>query len=458
MEIIYAGDSHYGIGGYRSLFQYFDKIFLIKDNQQDILNAKRDQDIIIDDFDSVDCKTVFLCGYSKLITEDQLKRKTYINVHGALLPKYRGMNSTFYAIMNDEKEFGITFHLVNQYMNAGDIIAQFSFRYNGQTVAEINASIDELVYQHAGDVINKFVTGNIQPVPQDDEKATYGAKRNLHDCLIDFSMTNELIRRFFKALTPSYPYPMLSIKGDLYEILPGAQVIDREYFGPLGRAVFIDKCGVWIKTKEGFLVVDSVRKYGYTEKISLAKLVSIGYRFLQVGGVDRESLEEVDNAITNYVYCNDEVFPERWKKILALFYPDARIRKKYLKSLNIDMQEGTYANLGLCTDATSNAPVVIGKNVSIAPGVCFITNSSPNNSKTLSNVKYVNDNLIKEEPIIIEDDVWVGAHVTILPGVRIGKCSIIGAGAVVLNDVEEYSIYAGVPAKKIRKILDENRD
>jgi len=55
------------------------------------------------------------------------------------------------------------------------------------------------------------------------------------------------------------------------------------------------------------------------------------------------------------------------------------------------------------------------------------------------------------EPIVIEDDVWIGARVIILKGVTIGKGSIIGAGSVVTKDVEPYSIVGGNPAKLIRK-------
>ena len=52
-------------------------------------------------------------------------------------------------------------------------------------------------------------------------------------------------------------------------------------------------------------------------------------------------------------------------------------------------------------------------------------------------------------PIIINDDVWIGANVTILPGVHVGVKSIIAAGAIVTKDVEPYSIVDGVPVKKI---------
>lgn len=52
---------------------------------------------------------------------------------------------------------------------------------------------------------------------------------------------------------------------------------------------------------------------------------------------------------------------------------------------------------------------------------------------------------------IIEDDVWIGLDVKIMPGLRIAKGSIIGAGAVLTKDTEDYGIYGGVPAKLIKK-------
>lgn len=56
-----------------------------------------------------------------------------------------------------------------------------------------------------------------------------------------------------------------------------------------------------------------------------------------------------------------------------------------------------------------------------------------------------------DRPIIIEDDVWIGSRVTILPGVKIGKGVIVGAGSVVTKDVAPYTIVGGNPAREIRK-------
>lgn len=54
------------------------------------------------------------------------------------------------------------------------------------------------------------------------------------------------------------------------------------------------------------------------------------------------------------------------------------------------------------------------------------------------------------KPVIIDDDVWIGGRVTILPGVHVGKGVVIGAGSVVTKDIPEYAIVAGNPAKIIR--------
>ena len=57
--------------------------------------------------------------------------------------------------------------------------------------------------------------------------------------------------------------------------------------------------------------------------------------------------------------------------------------------------------------------------------------------------------------LIIDDDVWIGARVTILQGLNIGRGSIVAAGAVVTRNVEPYTIVAGVPARPIKKRFSE---
>jgi galactoside O-acetyltransferase len=55
------------------------------------------------------------------------------------------------------------------------------------------------------------------------------------------------------------------------------------------------------------------------------------------------------------------------------------------------------------------------------------------------------------EPVVVERDVWIGANATILPGVRVGRGAVVGAGAVVTRDVEPGSVVMGVPARVVRE-------
>lgn len=68
-----------------------------------------------------------------------------------------------------------------------------------------------------------------------------------------------------------------------------------------------------------------------------------------------------------------------------------------------------------------------------------------------------NTGLERALPIVIEDDCWLGGNVTIMPGVRIGRGCVIGAGSVVTRDIPAGSLAMGVPCRVVRQITDEDR-
>ena len=65
-----------------------------------------------------------LAGYMRILDEKTLKLSTFINIHPSLLPKYKGLNAIKRAYLNQEKEYGITIHYVNEEVDSGKIIAQ----------------------------------------------------------------------------------------------------------------------------------------------------------------------------------------------------------------------------------------------------------------------------------------------------------------------------------------------
>ncbi len=164
-------------------------------------------------------------------------------------------------------------------------------------------------------------------------------------------------------------------------------------------------------------------------------------------------LEYIDSCIYEVLLKSKQIMPKRLGKLIAMYYTDARIRKLYASFIGVSMGEGTYANLGLkCVPNENDICVRIGSCVSIAPNVTFVCCSSANNGTQINDNEYVSKVLTKSENIIVEDNVWIGAGATILPGVTIGECSVIGASSLVIDDVESYSVYAGIPAKKIRDL------
>lgn len=90
--------------------------------------------------------------------------------------------------------------------------------------------------------------------------------------------------------------------------------------------------------------------------------------------------------------------------------------------------------------------VIIGDDVQIGPRTMILTGNHNFNDKNLSFSKQGSF----FEKVLIKDDVWIGANVTILPGVVLGKGAIVGAGSVLTKDVEEFSVVAGNPATHIR--------
>ena len=109
---------------------------------------------------------------------------------------------------------------------------------------------------------------------------------------------------------------------------------------------------------------------------------------------------------------------------------------------------GSNTSIGEFSSIVAFKNISIGKNVMIAPQ-CLITDGTHKFEKR--------DVLIRKQgniyqDVIIEDDVWIGAGVKILPGVIIGEGAVIAANSVVTKDVPSYTLYGGIPAKKIKDI------
>lgn len=96
---------------------------------------------------------------------------------------------------------------------------------------------------------------------------------------------------------------------------------------------------------------------------------------------------------------------------------------------------------------TARAPITIGDNVIIGPNVVINSGMHKYQYKDV----LIRNQGHKSLPICIEDDVWIGANVVIMPGITIGKGSVIGAGSIVTASIPAYSVAVGVPARVKKK-------
>ena len=111
-----------------------------------------------------------------------------------------------------------------------------------------------------------------------------------------------------------------------------------------------------------------------------------------------------------------------------------------------DVSIGDHTRIGLHN--TIIGPVVIGSHVNLAQGITI----TALNHIFSDPQKRIDEQGVSTDQVIIEDDTWIGANAVILPGVTIGRHSVIAAGAVVTKDIPPHSLAAGIPAKIIKQI------
>ena len=111
-----------------------------------------------------------------------------------------------------------------------------------------------------------------------------------------------------------------------------------------------------------------------------------------------------------------------------------------------DVTIGDYTRIGIHN--TIIGPVCIGNHVNLAQGITITALN--HNFEDAS--KRIDEQGISTKPVVIGDDVWIGANAVILPGVTIGSHCVVAAGAVVTKDVPDNCVVGGVPAKVIKSL------
>lgn len=138
----------------------------------------------------------------------------------------------------------------------------------------------------------------------------------------------------------------------------------------------------------------------------------------------------------------------------------------YLANTSV-VKDCTFEKLSYIGEGSRLRNVRVGPYCSIGPGVLiglgehptdrFSTHPAFYSGSGQVGLSYVSKSTFREygDTVVLDGDVWIGANVIVRAGVKIGFGAIVASGSVVTKDVEPYSIVGGVPAKFIRKRLDE---
>ena len=178
-------------------------------------------------------------------------------------------------------------------------------------------------------------------------------------------------------------------------------------------------------------------------------LLSSAIRFAEAFNSRRRNLwfALLGVQLRGYVWMRRISIPRQWSDISL--YKDVSLDDGVVllcsgppNENKITIGQGTYLNRFTMLDAHSQ--ISIGRNCMIGP-YCYITDANHGRAPGV----LVKEQAMEHRAVVIEDDVWLGARVVVLPGVRLGRGCVIGAGAVVTRDVPAGAVFAGVPAVSI---------
>lgn len=146
-----------------------------------------------------------------------------------------------------------------------------------------------------------------------------------------------------------------------------------------------------------------------------------------------------------YMEFGDDVVIGKGVQILATDnYP--RTGQKFTPKITM----GNNSSIGDYSHITCINRIEIGNNVRMGKNVLISDNAHGSSDFKLLEIAPNYRPLVSKGPVVIEDNVWIGEKSSILPGVHIGRCAIIGAGSVVTKDIPAYAVVGGNPAKVIK--------
>jgi methionyl-tRNA formyltransferase len=177
----------------------------------------------------------------------ELPRFGTLNVHDSLLPAYAGFAPVIWALLNGESEVGVTAHLMNETLDAGDIVLQRAVPVGPtDTATDLFHRTVDLIGPIVVDALAEIVAGRRDFAKQDPAKASFFHKRSIEDSRIDFGWPAAELERLVRAQSDPYPNAFCH-HGSTRLRITAASVSNGRYGGTPGR--------IFIREGDGVVVV-----------------------------------------------------------------------------------------------------------------------------------------------------------------------------------------------------------
>lgn len=273
--------------GFETLFKISNRnagdiVFVLTDsNSEEVINFSKDKKIPFfagnprqgDGYNFIkklDVDIIISVNYLFLIEEDIINHAKVLsfNVHGSLLPKYRGRTPHVWAIINGETKAGITAHVIDKGCDTGQIIHQIEVPIAPEdTGAIILQKYHKLYFPLINKVLKYLDLDQLNLIDQDNENATYFDKRTPDDGKIDWNWQKEQIKNWVRAQADPYPGAFTFYQNQKV-IIDEVAIIDWNNFENLDNGTLLSVSPhLVVKTLNGALRIGNMRVKNCTFEI-----------------------------------------------------------------------------------------------------------------------------------------------------------------------------------------------
>ncbi|MBU0721947.1 methionyl-tRNA formyltransferase [Patescibacteria group bacterium] len=206
---------------------------------------------------------IIVAAYAQLIPEQILNLPKYgcLNLHASLLPKYRGAAIIQAAIINGDKQTGLTIIKMDKGLDTGPILGQIAIDIDKEdTAGTLYDRLSEVSVDFFINTIKKYLSGKITPEPQNSSQASYVKTLTKNDGLINWSKPAAYLEKFIRAMNP-WPMPWTWWNGRQVKIISAQkQLIEINSYKP-GKT-FKYNSGLAVQCGQNALIIKSLQLEG----------------------------------------------------------------------------------------------------------------------------------------------------------------------------------------------------